>query len=161
MNLGLILLWVGRFFVILLLFAFGLAKFTAFEAEAIRPLTESSPVFAWATRLMPASVVAGGIGVVQLATASLIALRFASPGAGFVGSLLGITTFTITLSFLFTTPQAMTWADGPPKFSDMGNFLLKDFALWGICMASAIESRRAMTLRAATLDPLPSGDTPA
>jgi uncharacterized membrane protein YkgB len=145
MNIGLILLWVGRFFVILPLFLLGLAKFTAFEAEAIRPLTESSPVFAWATRLMSPALVAAGIGIVQISTAILLIARFASPKAGFAGSILAMVTFTVTLSFLFTTPGVMTSAAGSLQFNDMGNFILKDIVLWLISLASAWESRRAMT----------------
>ncbi len=132
---------VARYGLVLIIVWFGLLKFTAHEAEVIRPLVESSPLMRWAARLMEPRPFSALIGVVELAIATLIALRPVSTRLGAVGSALAVGLFLTTLSFLFTTPDI--WeepAGGFPVPGPVAAFLLKDVGLLGVALWSLRES---------------------
>lgn len=126
-----------RYGLVFILLLFGLCKFTATEAEAIKPLVDNSPLLAWMNHLFPVRTTAGILGTIEIITALLIGLRFVSSKMSFYGSIMGILIFSITLSFIFTTPGYMTkveWIWMPD------GFVFKDLLLLGFCFYSAAES---------------------
>ncbi len=125
-------------------------KFTAYEAEGIRPFVANSPLMSWVYGLISVRSFSAVLGVVEVAIALLIAARPFSPRASVLGSALGVGMFLTTLSFLATTPGV--WepsAGGFPALSALpGQFLIKDLALLGISLWSLGESWQA-SMRAA------------
>lgn len=132
---------VSRYGLALIIGWIGAMKFTAVEAEAIRPLVEQSPFLSWNYAVFSVRAFSAILGVVEIAVACLIALRPFSPSLSAVGSAMATMMFLTTLSFLFTTPQAWI-ADlgGFPAPSDTGQFLLKDIGLLGISLWTLGES---------------------
>lgn len=114
---ALILLWIGVF------------KFTPTEAEAIKPLMQNQPLLSWMYSILGVQGVSNFIGLVEIVTAILLIL-----GLNFklllkyAGALL-ILTFTITISFIFTTPGVWKSVDGVPV-TDF--FILKDLIPLGL-----------------------------
>ena len=82
----------------------GLMKFTAYEAEGIRPFVANSPLMSWVYGLMSVRGFSAVLGVVEVAIALLIAARPFWPRASALGSALAVGMFLTTLSFLVTTP---------------------------------------------------------
>lgn len=119
-----------RYSLVFFLLFFGALKWTAAEAQGIQPMVSHSPFLSW---LYPAFSVQHGsevIGVVELVIGVLIATRRWSPRASAVGSLAASGMFLITLSFLFTTPNA----------GESAPFLLKDLTLLGAALWTAGEA---------------------
>ena len=114
----------------------GLMKFTAYEAEGISPFVAHSPLMSWVYGFMSVRGFSAALGVVEVAIATLIAVRPLSPRASLIGSALAVGMFLTTLSFLVTTPGV--WepsAGGFPTLSALpGQFLIKDLALLGISL---------------------------
>jgi reactive chlorine resistance protein C len=126
-----------RYGLVAILLMFGASKWTAAEAEAIRPWVVDSPFLSWIYHV--ASVQRGSkmIGSIEIITAVLIAIRRWLPAATVAGSVLAASMFLIiTLSFLVTTPNQSPDAQG---------FLMKDFFLLGAAIWSAGESLEAST----------------
>ncbi len=123
----------------------GLMKFTAYEAEGIRPFVANSPLMSWVYGIMSVHGFSAALGVLELGIAILIALRFISPRASALGSALAVGMFLTTLSFLVTTPGV--WepsAGGFPALSALpGQFLIKDLALLGISLWTFGDSWKA------------------
>jgi uncharacterized membrane protein YkgB len=70
------------------------------------------------------------LGVVELLTAALIAVRPFWPKVSAVGSALAVGMFLTTLSFLFSTPGVIEPSLGFPALSAVpGQFLIKDVVL--------------------------------
>ncbi len=126
--------FVLRYGLVALLLLWGAFKFAAFEAEAIRPLVENSPFMSWLYPLLGIYGTSALIGVVELAAAALILARPFAPRWSAVGSLIAAGTFVVTLSFLFTTPNAFA-PDSP-----WGGFLMKDIMLLGAALFTAAEA---------------------
>jgi uncharacterized membrane protein YkgB len=114
----------------------GASKWTAAEAEAIRPWVADSPFLSWIYHV--ASVQRGSeiIGSIEIMTAVLIAIRRWLPAATVAGSVLAASMFLITLSFLVTIPNQSPDAQG---------LLMKDFFLLRAAIWSAGESLEAST----------------
>ena len=132
---------VARGGLVLIILWFGVLKFTPYEAEAIRPLVEASPLLGWAARLVAPRPLSVLIGLVELAIAALILLRPLDPRLSAVGSALAVGLFVTTLSFLFTTPGI--WAESAGGFPVPGPtaaFLLKDVVLLGVAVWSLQEA---------------------
>ena len=129
----------------------GLMKFTAYEAEGIRPFVGNSPPLSWVYGLMSAYTFSALLGVVEVAIALLIATRRFAPRASALGSALAVGMFLTTLSFLVTTPGV--WEPslgGFPALSALpGQFLIKDLALLGISLWSLGEAWQASERAAA------------
>lgn len=126
-----------RYGLVFLLLMFGAMKFTAMEAEGIRPLIEHHPLMSW---MYPAFGVRGAsdlIGIVELIAAVLMATRHWRPRWSMIGSLIATGTFVITLSFLFTTPGVLS-----PE-NPFGGFLMKDLLLLGAALYTAGEAKSA------------------
>lgn len=139
---------VARYGLVLIILGFGLLKFTAYEAEAIRPLVESSPLMRWTTRWLSPRPLSAAIGGVELLIAALIALRPVSARLGAVGSALAVGLFLTTLSFLFTTPGIWEHgASGLPVPGPVAGFLLKDVVLLAVALWSLRESVGAVARR--------------
>jgi uncharacterized membrane protein YkgB len=118
---------------------FGLAKFTPAEAQTIQPWVANSPFLGWLYALTSVQGGSNLIGVVELITAVLLAVRPWLPRVSVVGSLAAIVTFLITLSFLFTTP------DLSPEWQ---GFLMKDVILLGAAVWTAGDTLRAIERKA-------------
>ena len=112
---------------------FGIAKFAAYEAQALEPIVTVYPLFFWLPPLVGIQGTSNVIGVVELATGVLIALGAWSHRAGFVGGAMGVATFLVTLSFSLASPL---WQDGYgfPFMGSFAQFLFKDAVLLGACM---------------------------
>jgi uncharacterized membrane protein YkgB len=136
-RIGAVGLGVLRYGLVALLLMWGGFKFAAFEAEAIRPLIENSPLTSWLYPLLGVRGTSSLIGVVELAAALLIGARRWRPALSAAGSLLATSTFVVTLSFLITTPDALSVT------SPFGGFLMKDLILLGAALYTAAEALAA------------------
>jgi uncharacterized membrane protein YkgB len=143
---AIIFLWIG-----------GL-KFVPYEADSITPFVANSPVMSFfysdPTEYKPHLTKEGeldtakrdwqvsnntyafskGLGVVEITIGILVLSGFAWTWSGFVGAVLAFLTPFVTLSFLFTTPEAWVPALGDaqhgfPFLSGAGRLVLKDVAL--------------------------------
>jgi uncharacterized membrane protein YkgB len=119
-----------RWSLVFLLVFFGALKWTAAEAQAVAPFIDNSPFLAWMGRALGRAGASEAIGIIELTTAVLIAVRRWSPGAALAGGALGTGTFLTTLSFLVTTPN----------LGDGAAFLLKDVTLLGAAVWIAGEA---------------------
>ena len=146
---------IARYGLVIVLLWIGGMKFTAYEAEGIKPLVANSPLMSWAYRVMSVGRFSALLGVVEIAIGVLIALRPVWPMGSAVRSGLAAGMFLTTLSFLFTTPGWEPSLGGFPALSAMpGQFVLKDVVLFGVALLSAGEaweaakSHRAVTAAA-------------
>ena len=117
-----------------LLLMWGAFKFTAFEAEGIRPLVEHHPLMSWMIPAFGLRGTSGLIGVIEIAAAVLMCTRRWSPRLSMAGSSIASATFVVTLSFLFTTPDALS------PSNPLGGFLMKDLILLGAALYTAGEA---------------------
>jgi uncharacterized membrane protein YkgB len=135
-GLAIVLLWIGGM------------KFTAYEAGGIKPMVANSPFMGWAYNVMSEQAFSSLLGVVEIATGLLIALRPVWPLGSAIGSGLAVGTFLTTLTFLFTTPGWEKSLGGFPALSAMpGQFLLKDIVLLGAAIFTAGEALGAVRRR--------------
>jgi reactive chlorine resistance protein C len=135
-GLVVVLLWIGGM------------KFTAYEAEGIKPLVENSPLMGWVYQVMSVGGFSSLLGVVEIAIGMLIALRPVWPLGSAAGSGLAVGMFLTTLSFLVTTPGWEKSLGGFPALSAMpGQFLLKDVVLLGVSLFTAGEALGAVQRR--------------
>ena len=120
----------------------GLMKFTAYEAEGIRPFVANSPLLSWVYRPLSVRGFSAVLGVVEVAIALLIAARPLSARASALGSSLAVGMFLTSLSFLATTPGVWEPSIGgfPALSAIPGQFLIKDVALLGIALWSLGEA---------------------
>jgi uncharacterized membrane protein YkgB len=133
-----------RYGLVLILLWIGGMKFTAYEAEGIRPFVENSPLFAWTYPVFGIQGLSNILGATEILVGLLIAARPWLPRMSAVGSLLAVGMFLSTLSFLVTTPG--TWVSeigGFPALSVLGQFLIKDVALLAAAVWSFGEAARA------------------
>jgi reactive chlorine resistance protein C len=122
----------------------GMLKFTSFEAQGIAPLVSNSPFMSWVYDVLSVTTFSSLLGVVELATAALLAVKPWWPRLSAVGSVLAIGLFVATVSFLFTTPGVgEAAAGGFPVLSMTGRFLIKDVALLGIAAWTLADALRA------------------
>src|SRR5512147_1885753 len=143
-RLKLIGMHIARYGLVIVLLWIGGMKFTAYEAEGIRPLVAHSPLMSWVYRAMSVGGFSALLGVVEIAIGVLIALRPVWPMGSAVGGGLAAGMFLTTLSFLVTTPGWEPSLGGFPALSAMpGQFLLKDVVLLGASLFTAGESLEA------------------
>jgi len=123
----------------------GLMKFTAYEAEGIRPFVAHSPLMSWIYGPLSVRGFSVGLGVVEVAIALLIAARPFAPRASALGSALAVGMFLTTLSFLVTTPGVWEPSLGgfPALSAIPGQFLIKDLALLGTSLWTLGEAWKA------------------
>jgi uncharacterized membrane protein YkgB len=134
-----------RYGLVGILLYLGSFKFTLSEAVGIRPLLEHSPLMSWLYLFTGVQGASNLIGTAEIVTAILLAVRPFSPRLTVVGSILGILTFLVTLSFLVTTPEAFAKVpDFPIPVPGMaGGFLIKDLFLLGASVWSLGEALQA------------------
>jgi uncharacterized membrane protein YkgB len=96
--------FVSRYGLALVIFWIGAMKFTAYEANGIQPLVANSPLMGWLYGFLRVQAFSNLLGVVEVAIAVMIGLRWLSPQVSAIGSALAILMFLTTLSFLFSTP---------------------------------------------------------
>jgi uncharacterized membrane protein YkgB len=121
-----------RYSLVFLLLMWGSFKFAAFEAEAIKPLVENSPLLAWMYGVFGLRGTSAVFGVFEVAAAVAIVLYKKVPRVSGYASLAAAGMFVVTLSFLFTTPNGFS---GP-----FTGFLMKDVVLLGAALYTAAES---------------------
>jgi uncharacterized membrane protein YkgB len=133
-----------RYGLVVILIWIGILKFTQYEADGIRPLAEHSPFFSWAFAFLSTREFSNILGVTEITTGILIALRPLSPKLSAIGSVAAILTFLTTLSFIVSTPGVMQ--DGMPfpfLSASPGQFLIKDLVLLGAALWTAGEALAA------------------
>jgi len=123
-----------RYGLVILLLLFGASKFTAAEADAIRPLLGNSPLLRWLYGLTDVEGASRLIGTSEILIALLLAIRPFAPVLSAVGSVGAIAMFVTTLSFLVTTPGVWARVDGFVVPSEEGSFLVKDVSLLGAAL---------------------------
>src|SRR5215469_8067873 len=135
----------ARYGLVVVIAWIGFMKFTAYEAEGIRLYVTNSPLMNWAYSAISVRGFSAVLGVIEVATAFLIATRPFSPRASALGGALAVGMFLTTLSFLITTPGV--WepsACGFPALSGKpGQFLIKDLVLLGVSLWTVGESLKA------------------
>jgi uncharacterized membrane protein YkgB len=141
-------------------FWFGGMKFTAYEAEGIKPMVANSPLMGWVYGFMSVTAFASLLGVIEIAIGILIALRPVWAMGSAVGSGLAAGMFLTTLSFLVTTPGWEPSLGGFPALSAMpGKFVLKDIVLLGGALWTAGEAHAAARLHRVVV-PKAASDAP-
>lgn len=129
---------IGQFFLryglVLILGWIGAMKFTAYEAEGIQALVATSPLMSWMYKVFSLQATSNIIGVAEIITAVLIAIRPLSAKLSAIGSVLAVFTFLSTLTFLFSLPGWEKSLGGFPALSGSGGFLLKDVVLFGAAL---------------------------
>lgn len=138
-----------RYGLVGILLFFGAFKFTAVEAEAIKPLVSNSPLMSWMYSVMSVQAVSNVIGTSEIVFALLMATRVFSSKLSAIGSIGLIGIMLTTLSFLFSTPG--TWASVEgfplPVPAGAGGFLIKDLFLLGGAVLTAGEALSNVSLR--------------
>lgn len=130
---------VSRYGLAAILLIFGAFKFTNFEAKAIQPLVENSPLMSWLYQVVDLRSTSGIIGSIEIGLAVMISLRVWFPMISAVGSIGGILMFLTSLSFLISTPGMWTIMEGLPVPTD-GGFVMKDLILLGVSIWTAAEA---------------------
>src|SRR5262245_24520 len=85
-----------RYGLVLILVWIGGMKFTAYEAEGIRPFVENSPLFAWTYPIFGVQGLSNILGAAEILVGLLIAARPWLPRVSAVGSLLAVGMFLST-----------------------------------------------------------------
>jgi uncharacterized membrane protein YkgB len=128
-----------RYGLVLVLGWIGAMKFTAYEAEGIKTLVETSPFMSWMYKVFSLQATSNVIGIAELTAAALIAIRPLAPKLSAIGSVLAVFTFLTTLTFLFTLPGWEASLGGFPALSGSGGFLAERYsAAW----SGILHSRR-------------------
>jgi reactive chlorine resistance protein C len=141
---------VSRYGLVLVLLWIGAMKFTRYEAEGIQPLVAHSPLMSWCYQVASVGTFSAVLGIIEIVTGGLIALRVVSPLAAAAGSGMAVCMFATTLTFLITTPGWEPSLGGFPALSAMpGQFILKDLVLLGVALLTAGEALEARRARAA------------
>ena len=123
----------------------GSLKFTSYEAQGIQPLVANSPFMSWLYDLFSVTTFSTLLGVLEVATAVLLAVKPWWPKVSAVGSVIAVGLFVATISFLFTTPGiGEDAAGGFPLLSMTGQFLIKDVALLGIAVWTLGDALRGL-----------------
>ncbi|MBB3348361.1 reactive chlorine resistance membrane protein RclC [Sphingomonas sp. BK069] len=151
----------------------GALKFVPYEADSITPFVANSPVMSFfyehpaeykahmthEGELKPAERTwqtanntygfSTGLGTLELVIGGLTLAGLVSRRVGIVGAALAFATPFVTLSFLFTTPEAWVPAIGDaqygfPYLSGAGRLVLKDVALLAGAWLIMVDSARAL-----------------
>jgi len=77
---------VARYGLVVVLLWIGGMKFTAYEAEGIRPMVANSPLMGWVYGFMSVTAFSALLGVIEIAVGLLIALRPVWPTGSAAGS---------------------------------------------------------------------------
>jgi uncharacterized membrane protein YkgB len=136
-----------RYALVAVLLWVGMLKFTAYEAEGIKPLVENSPILSWVLGLMSIQTFSMVLGTIEILLGLLIAARPFSPKASALGSFGAIIIFLVTITFLLSTPGVWQPGYGFPSLSPMpGQFLAKDVLYLSAAVWTAGEALNASRL---------------
>jgi len=136
--------FLARYGLVIVIGWIGALKFTSYEAQGIQPLVANSPLMSWLYDIFTVNTFSSLLGVFELVTAVLIAIKPFSPKLSIVGSIMAVGLFAATISFLATTPGiGEPAAGGFPALSMTGQFLIKDVALLGLSAWTLADSIRA------------------
>ncbi|HUC18799.1 MAG TPA: DUF417 family protein [Acetobacteraceae bacterium] len=135
------LLAILRWVMVLIFLAFGCQKFTPQSAHGIVLYISNSPLVSWLS-IFGVRGEAYLLGVIELTTATLLAMGAFNPILSAIGSLMGIGTFIITWSFFFSTPGVVKWSlsTDPIAWNLTGEFLFKDIVLLCVCVVLFLAS---------------------
>src|SRR3546814_3867482 len=78
-------------------------KFTAYEAAAIAPFIEHSPIMSWLHALFGVEGASYVMGVIELSTAAVLILGAFQPVFSALGAAMSAATYLITLTFFLST----------------------------------------------------------
>ncbi|CAN5700250.1 DUF417 family protein [soil metagenome] len=130
-----------RYSLVVILLWVGALKFTSYEALIIEPLVDSSPILSWTYELFSVRTFSRLLGVFEITIALMIAARPFARTISAAGSLGAIVLFLVTLTFVFSSPDAWQPGYGVPYLSPMpGQFVAKDVALLAIAVWTAGEA---------------------
>lgn len=124
-----------RWALVLIFLWFGAMKFQPYEADGVAGIARDYWLFA---PLYPPLGVRGAsavIGVLEILAGLLIALGSRRAGASLLGGAMGVATFVVTLSFMWSAPHTFEPGYGAPWLGSTGQFLVKDVALLAISAA--------------------------
>jgi uncharacterized membrane protein YkgB len=108
----------------------------------------NSPFMSWLYEIFTVNTFSALLGVVEIATAALLAIKPFNPRLSVLGSVMAIGLFVATITFLFTTPGVgEATAGGFPVLSATGQFLIKDVALLELSAWTLADSLRAVVQR--------------
>ena len=131
---------------------FGSLKFIGFEQEGLVGIISNNPLISW---LYPVfGQPAGGamfLGVVEITTGLLILGRIIDPRLSAIGGAIGVFSFFLTVTCMFTTPGVIQpgWEGTLALSPGLGAFLVKDIVLFSACLwllgtsLTAVHARRA------------------
>lgn len=136
--------FLSRYGLVVVIGWIGALKFANFEAKQIQPLVAHSPFMGWLYDMFPVYTFSALLGVFECTAAVLLAIKPLAPKLSAVGSLMAITLFLATISFLLSTPGVSEPAGGGfPALSLTGEFLLKDIPLLGLSVWTLVDALRA------------------
>src|ERR1700750_3156850 len=95
---------VARYALVIVIAWFGAMKFTYYESHGISPLVMNSPFMSWMYDVVSIRTFGRLLGVFELVTAALLAVKPWFPKASILGGVLASLFFVNTLSFMTTTP---------------------------------------------------------
>lgn len=132
---------------------FGSLKFIGFEQEGLVGIVANNPLISWLYVVFGKP--AGGamfLGVFELITGLLIAGRIVDPRLSAIGAAMGVWSFFLTVTCMFTTPGVIQpgWEGTLALSPGLGAFLVKDIVLLSACLwllgasLTAVHNRRAM-----------------
>ena len=135
------LLGILRWVMILIFISFGIQKFTPQSAQGVALYISNSPFVSWLS-IFGIRGEADLLGIIELTAATLLAGGAFIPILSALGSLMGIGTFAITWSFLFSTPDVVKWSlsTDPIALNLTGGFLFKDIVLLCVCIVLFLSS---------------------
>ena len=140
--------YAARYGLVVVIGWIGALKFTSYEAHGIEPLVANSPLLSWVYDMFSVTQFSTMLGVLELATAAMLAVKPWLPRVAVLGGVLAVGLFTSTISFLFTTPGVgEATAGGFPVLSSTGQFLIKDVALIGISLWAVADALSAVRSR--------------
>ena len=128
-----------------IMFWIGTFKFTPTESRQIMVYVEHSPFTSWMYHFFSIQTTSDIIGITEIIAATGILLGTLRPFIGLLGSLLSVVIFTVTSTFMLSTPGMIAMADGMWHTSPMGSFVLKDVTLLAASLFLAVHYGRRST----------------
>ncbi|MHC2144895.1 YkgB family protein [Pseudomonas sp. 210_17 TE3656] len=119
-----------RLSLIVIFIGFGYTKWFAYEAQALIPLIDNSPLLSW---MHPAFGIQGAsyaLGVAEWAIGAALLIGFWQPRWAVAGALGSAITYLTTLTLILSTPGGWeSSAGGFPAMGSSTSFLIKDAVL--------------------------------
>jgi reactive chlorine resistance protein C len=125
-----------------IMFWIGAFKFTPTESRQIMVYVGHSPLMSWMYHVFSIQTTSDIIGIIEMIAATGILLGTLRPFIGLLGSLLSVVIFTVTSTFMLSTPGMIAMADGMWHTSPMGSFVIKDVTLLGASLFLAVHYGR-------------------